>query len=519
MSGPACPLMPYKKIDRIASFIVFGSNITGAALSYIYLAVLAPEPGSGIVVNSTFQAILPTVIGTGLLLFIGSYFARRRERYFPTWYQKIYAGEPAGPIPQAALKEVLNYPFASAVISLIMWFVAGLAFGLFLTGSWRAFSGIFLVGGVLTSVLVYMSLELLWRRVIPAFFPGGGVSAVKAVRISVLRRLLLAFFIVSVYPIGMIMLISLERARRLLTTEDPLPLMNNLVVVEVFILVISLAANIGLAFLVTRSIVAPLVELQKGMDRVEHKDLNVSMPVTSNDELGYLADRFNAMVDGLRRGELLRNLLNLYVSPEVAREALEHGTGLGGEVVDCTVLFADIRGFTSLSEKLAPEVLIDMLNRYMGRMVAVIVESGGMVNKFGGDSLLAVFGTPLNPRPDHAAAGIQAALGMRDALALFNSEQERLGGPTLQIGIGIASGKVVAGNIGGEGRIEYTVIGDTVNLASRLQDLTRDLGTAILVNQAAAEGLPNELQVTAVPLAPLQIRGRTEPVQIFSIER
>lgn len=509
---------PYKKVNRIISTIVVGSNVFGALLSYVYLALIAPPPSDSLFLTmGSMLAFIPTVLGTLVLIFIGTFFGRRSERFFPAWYERLRNGMTDAEVPETALREVLNYPFVSLWISLSMWFVAGITFGYFLSGSWRAFGGIFLVGGILTSATSFFMIELLWRRVVPLFFPKGGASAIRAARLPVLPRLLLTFFLVSIYPLGMIVLLSLDRARQLVGAEDPQAILRNLYVAEGFIFVIGVAASVALAWLVTRSIVRPLTDLQAGMEKVKQNDLSASVPLVSNDELGYVTERFNEMVSGLRRGELLRNLLNIYVSPEVAREALERGAGLGGQVVECTVLFSDIRGFTTLSEQLPPDQLMELLNRYMSRMVGVIVANGGMVNKFGGDSLLAVFGTPLNPLAEHAAAGLRTALDMQASLVEFNAEQEKTGGPLLHIGIGVATGPVVAGNIGGEGRIEYTVIGDTVNLASRLQDLTKELGRDILANGASVQAATRSISLAAEPLESDSVRGRSGQVKIFAI--
>jgi len=509
---------PYKTINRVISTIIVGSNVFGALLSYVYLALIAPPPTSGMfLAMGNVVAIIPTVLGTLLLIFIGAFFGRRSERYFPLWYERLRTGMTDKEVPENVLREVLNYPFVTLWISLSMWFIAGLTFGYFLSGSLRAFGGIFLVGGVLTSATSFFMIELLWRRVTPLFFPVGGASTVRAARLSVLPRLLSTFFLVSIYPLAMIVLLSLDRARQLIGADAPQAILNNLYIAETFVFVIGVAASVALAWLVTRSIVRPLTDLQAGMEKVEQNDLTVTVPVVSNDEFGYVTERFNHMVSGLRRGELLRNLLNLYVSPEVAREALERGAGLGGQVVECTVLFSDIRGFTTLSEKLPPDQLMDLLNRYMSRMVGVIVANGGMVNKFGGDSLLAVFGTPLNPLAEHAASAIRTALDMQASLSEFNAEQEKNNGPVLHIGIGVATGPVVAGNIGGEGRIEYTVIGDTVNLASRLQDLTKELGREILATGTAVQAATRSMSLAAEPLSPDNVRGRSGAVKIFAI--
>jgi adenylate cyclase len=287
--------------------------------------------------------------------------------------------------------------------------------------------------------------------------------------------------------------------------------------VEIFVLVISLVSSTLMAFFASRTVIGPLEQLQSAMARVQNNDLNVRVPVLSNDEVGYLAERFNEMVAGLRRGELMRNLLNLYVSPEVAREALEHGTSLGGQLVECTVLFSDIRSFTTLSERLDPADLIALLNRYMSEMVNVIVSRGGMVNKFGGDSLLAVFGTPLNPLPNHASAAVNAALGMRGALAEFNKAQSASGNAQLQCGIAVATGKVVAGNVGGKERIEYTVIGDTVNLAARLQSMSRELHHDILLNEDVYLKASLEMNLDAVKIPGVTVRGKSEPVTVYAL--
>jgi adenylate cyclase len=208
-------------------------------------------------------------------------------------------------------------------------------------------------------------------------------------------------------------------------------------------------------------------------------------------------------------------LFNLYVHQKW--RALEHGTPLGGQLVECTVLFSDIRSFTTLSEQLDPAELITLLNRYMSQMVKVIVSKGGMVNKFGGDSLLAVFGTPLNPLPDHAVAAIRAALEMRIALTEFNQDQVAAGGSQLQCGIAVTTGKVVAGNVGGKERIEYTVIGDTVNLAARLQAMSKELQHDLLLNEDAYLRACDKMQLDVQKITGVAVRGKHEPVTIYAL--
>jgi class 3 adenylate cyclase len=404
----------------------------------------------------------------------------------------------------------LNFPLMVAATSLAMWLLASLFFGFWAGRSVRSFLAIALVGSVFTCVMVFFAIDLFWRRMIPVFFPQGQVRTTRAFRLTVFTRLLVVFLLSSIYPLGLVVALSLDRARQIISASNPEAILKNMFLIQMFLLGISVASSTLMAFFASRTVIGPLEELEKAMAQVEQNDLNVRVPVFSNDEVGYLSERFNEMVAGMRRGELL-----LYVSPEVAREALEHGATLGGQLVQCSVLFSDIRSFTTLSEQLDPAELITLLNQYMSKMVDVIVSYGGMVNKFGGDSLMAVFGTPLNPLPHHAVSAIHAALGMRSALAEFNKGQAAIGGYQLQCGIAVAAGPVVAGNVGGKERIEYTVIGDTVNLAARLQAMSKELHHDILLNEQAYLQASMTMQVNAEKIPNVAVRGKNEPVTIY----
>jgi len=509
---------PFKKLFQIVNALVISANGLGALLTFVFLNYIAPVPQGEMAVEAgTVQDFIPMIIGTIVLFALGGTFGRLAQRYTPQWYERLRAGESHEGMPDAARREVLNFPIMVAATSLAMWFLASLFFGLWAGQSLRSFLAIALVGSVFTSALVFFGVDLFWRRMVPVFFPHGRVRTTRAFRLTVFTRLLTVFLLSSIYPVGLIVALSLDRARQIVSASNPEAILQNMFIIQMFLLGISIASSTLMAFFASRTVIGPLEELEKAMGCVEQNDLSVHVPVLSNDEVGYLAERFNEMVAGLRRGELLRNLLNIYVSPEVAREALEHGTALGGQLVQCTVLFSDIRSFTTLSEQLDPADLITLLNRYMSQMVAAIVSQGGMVNKFGGDSLLAVFGTPLNPLPDHAVAAVHAALGMRAALAEFNQTQIATGGSQLQCGIAVATGRVVAGNVGGKERIEYTVIGDTVNLAARLQAMSKELQHDILLNEEAYFQSRGKMQLAATKIPAVTVRGKNEPVTIYAL--
>ena len=171
----------YKHLYRWKALVNFGSNAIGAALTYFYLTYIAPLPDNGaLLASGDWMDLAPTAIGTFILLLVGGLMSRRRERIHPAWFDRLLAGLPADQVPVEARREVLQYPQWAMLTSLTMWFIAGVTFGFFLSGSVRAFVGIFMVGGVFTSVSAYFALELMWRKVIPVYFPEGGVRNAKA---------------------------------------------------------------------------------------------------------------------------------------------------------------------------------------------------------------------------------------------------------------------------------------------------------------------------------------------------
>jgi class 3 adenylate cyclase len=239
--------------------------------------------------------------------------------------------------------------------------------------------------------------------------------------------------------------------------------------------------SLELSVLLLRSIVEPLRDLQRGTARVTAGDFSVRVPVLGTDETGLLAGSFNQMVSGLEERERLREAFGAFVDPEVAARVMAEGTTLEGEEVEVTILFLDIRGFTAFAESVGPREAVARLNELYELVVPVLVRHGGHANKFVGDGLLGVFGAP-DRLPDHADRAMAAAL---DIVACVH---ERYAG-RLRIGIGLNSGPVVAGTIGGGGRVEFTVIGDVVNTAARVEEATRTTGDDVLITEATRSRL------------------------------
>src|SRR5581483_2791513 len=364
--------------------------------------------------------------------------------------------------------------------------LAGLLFGLFwpwLTGTLtprgavRSLFGITVIGGGVTAAFVFLSAERQWREELRALFPAGDLAAVRGVpRLGVRVRLLVVFMLTSVVPLVLLAVVAYRRTS--LVAADPArapALLTEMLVIVVFLVAVGLWAAIGLSVFVAGSVAVPLRELEAAMGRVEHGDLDARVPVVSNDEIGAVADGFNRMLIGLKERDYVKDTFGKYVTREIRDEILAGRVGLEGEQREVTILFADLRDFTPWVEATEPREVVRDLNTYFGEMEAAIRGHGGLVLQFIGDEIEAVFGAPV-PAADHAGRAVRAALDMRARLVALNEARRRAGKPPLRHGIGVHTGTVLAGNIGASERLSYALVGDTVNLASRIQDLTKTAG-------------------------------------------
>ena len=225
---------------------------------------------------------------------------------------------------------------------------------------------------------------------------------------------------------------------------------------------------------------------------------------------------FNQMSAGLAERDRVRDLLGKVVSPAIASELLRKKVTLGGEQREVTVLFSDLRNFTRMSEGLDPEEMLAILNHYFTRMAGIVEKHGGVVDKYVGDALMALFGAPV-ASTDDADRALRAALEMTTALDELNQQWHRRGLPTVGVGIGINTGVVVAGNMGSEKRLNYTVIGDGVNLASRLEELTKtpDYESRVIVSGATLAKAKEKYRTRR--LGEVAVKGKQIQTEIFAL--
>jgi class 3 adenylate cyclase len=228
-----------------------------------------------------------------------------------------------------------------------------------------------------------------------------------------------------------------------------------------------------------------------------------------------LRARVNASLEKKRLRDEQRKLFRTFATKEVADELLKSGFSLGGRFVNASVMFADIRSYTSYSEQEDPAEIIDLLNNYFALMFDAIIGHHGTVNQMLGDGLMAIFGAPIF-REDHREEAVRAALEMLALLDGFNQEQAMQNKTQVHIGIGIATGRMIAGYTGTQHRATYTCVGDTVNLAARIEAHTKVVQKPILVDEYTQEGLPGEIECEA--LGPVIFKGKQQPVNIFAIK-
>jgi class 3 adenylate cyclase len=399
-------------------------------------------------------------------------------------------------MPSAYIRRVWTVPivvvivpfcvFATLELGLPPWAALAILVGMLLTLLYGALFRFFAMESLLRPVLADVALHM------PDDFVPGRAG------LTLRRRLLIGLPAINILTGVIVAGIELNANEARLSDLGPA------VVVAV---AVAFVVSLELTILLSRSIFGPLDALRAATERVRGGDLSTRVPVISTDETGRLARSFNDMVAGLEEHERLQEAFGAYVSPDVAELVLREGPHLDGEEREVSVLCLDIRDFTRFAEGAGARAVVDHLNEFYGVVVPLLVTHGGHANKYVGDGLLGVFGAP-EPLVDHADRAVAAALEIAAAV------QERYGGE-LRVGIGVNSGSVIAGTIGGGGHVEFTVIGDPVNTADRVEQVTRQTGDVVLVTEATRALLRDE-HGGFDPRAAVPLKGKTERVELWA---
>ena len=350
-----------------------------------------------------------------------------------------------------------------------------------------------LIGGVGVCAISYLVIEQTYR---PLFaFALAGEAAPRPASLGIRPRLLLAWSVGSGVPL---LGLSLAPFRASGTSPTAMAVLA----------AVGLVGGLFALLVASNSIAEPLDEVRAALGRVAGGDLDVDLSVDDGGEVGQVQAGFNRMVSGLRERAALQDLFSRHVGHEVAAQALERGTGLGGESRRASVVFVDLIGSTAMAEVLPPGEVVATLNAFFQAVVDTITAQGGWVNKFEGDGALCVFGVPGN-QPDHEARALRAARALRTRFAELAGDH-----PGLDAGIGVSSGTVVAGNVGTEERYEYTVIGRAVNEAARLTDLAKQRPGRVLASSGSV--LASGVERTQwADRGRVGLRGQQAPTIIF----
>src|SRR5262245_1388720 len=285
---------------------------------------------------------------------------------------------------------------------------------------------------------------------------------------------------------------------------------NQALVITVGMVLLGVGGAAGLATVLSR----PISRLVAGTQSIAEGNFGVTLPVTSRDELGDLTRSFNEMARALREKEMIKRAFTRYVAREVVDEILKNPEQLvlTGERREVTVLFCDIRGFTPLSERLDPEGVVLLLNEFYNLMIETTFAHDGTLDKFLGDGVMCVFGAPI-ARHDHAMQAIRTALDMQAGIAALSQRFVAQGRSPIAVGIGMSAGEVVAGTVGSENRMEYTAIGDSVNLAARLESLARP--GQVLISQQTLAMVDDRVQAKA--MGSVRVKGKEEEVEVYEV--
>lgn len=473
---------------------VLGTNLIAAIGSMLFVRYLIPMPevrelglsGQLGAVGVIYGAVA-VVLGVVVTLYL--------FRPVLEWQR-----HPDGHDPNMVRHLVMRLPVLQTIIVVAVW---GIGIAIVTVAAWRVdarLAAVVLTTALLTAfvtvVLTYLQAERLVR-------PIAASALARRFEDSTLQppikwQLYLTWFTTSAVPMVGVLLLTVAQRHGYFTGT-----VGELTSAIVALITAGMATGFVGTTLVIMNVVDPIKELQGAINRVRRGEQNTQVDIYDGSEIGVLQAGFNEMMKGLRDRQRVRDIFGQYVGAEVAQKALEEVPELGGEERKVAVLFIDVVGSTSYAVEHTPEEVVEALNDFFDVVVEVVHRNKGVINKFQGDAALAVFGAPVSLH-DAASHALQAAREL----------QRDLAGQELKAGIGVASGHVVAGHVGGADRFEYTVIGDAVNGAARLTDMAKDTPGMVLTNAATLRAANEVEQQRWTLMKSVELRGRGKMTQL-----
>ncbi|MCB9569963.1 MAG: adenylate/guanylate cyclase domain-containing protein [Myxococcales bacterium] len=500
---------PSRLLTIFGGAIAIGSIAAAVGAFYITLSVVLPPGILGFFLGTLTVAVVLSIVASFLVF-------RRLTRRLRAWL-----AAPGDAVDHEAWFEALNFSVmisltvgigalaVSVVVALAAWIFSGsasIALHVVIGG---------LLAGLLDAIFAWLFTDHQMRELLQAMAARDPLLPVSGPGIiSLGLGAKMAIVIVGVSVVGSVVAgtLAFRGAEAAVATGEISGLAFKILAVTVAGLAVSLSG----CLLVARHITGPLEELTQMLaELIPERYGNRALPRNS-DEAGQLMAAVNQMLGGLEEREFIKDAFGRYVTRQVSEIVLQGGLNLGGELLEVTVLMSDIRDFTPMTESLPPRRLVGLLNRYFTEMVEECVEQGGMIDKFIGDAIMVVFGAPVRvPAEESARRAARAALGMRRRLVALNRQLAMEGLPVLKIGIGVHSGEAIAGNIGAPQRLDYTVIGDSVNVCARIESTCKTLDQDILISEVTRE-LLGDAAVVSEPYD-IQLKGKSQSTRILAL--
>jgi adenylate cyclase len=516
-------------VRSVAAINVLG-NLLGVGLTFIYFGVLMPRLLHGSTIGS-----LGSTVGffVAVVAFVMAFNTRIIWPLMREVKQRL-SKEQQGTLKPEEVEDLrrlvgklMKLPVKLAGTTLAAWILAALAWlgwayvapDLYPWSpetSHRCSAWMILVAAPITMLWIYFAQERSLRLKIPELFPAEALESVPPTfRINVLPRMLVVSLVIGCVPFALVSHLALKQIHDIKVGKQSL---DNFLMympdVIWFLLGVFGVLAAWLAVFLAKSVSEPLQSFESTMTAVRRGNLDTQVPVVSNDEIGHMGEGFNRMVRDLKEAETIKDTFGRYLSREIVDEILKSpgGVDLKGELRDISVLVADLRDFTQMTEALGPRQVLEIINGYLETMTDIIVGHRGTIDEFTGDGILVFFGAP-QALPDHCKRSVRCALDMQQAMAGLNQQLSERSLPELRMGIGINCGRLIVGNIGSEKRKKYGALGSPINLAFRVEAQTA--GGEVLVSPEVHSYLTGQLLVDQARES--HLKGLDDPVTLYRV--